>query len=85
MAYKGKTEVNAQIINTVREEPGHFFYFNNGLTATVRLELHNLDRANAEQKRIKGYGFSIVNGAQTLGAVAQLIATDVPIARLRFP
>lgn len=78
-AYKGKTEVNEQIINTVREEPGHFFYLNNGLTAYCqRLELHNLDRANAEQKRIKGYGFSIVNGAQTLGAVAHSFATDVP-------
>ena len=74
-AYKGKTEVNEQIAQTVREEPGHFFYLNNGLTAYCqRLEVHNLDRANAEQKRIKGYWFSIVNGAQTLGSVAQSIA-----------
>lgn len=74
-AYKGKTEVNEQIVHTIREEPGHFFYLNNGLTAYCqRLEVHNLDRANTEQKRIKGYGFSIVNGAQTLGSVARSIA-----------
>lgn len=78
-AYKGKTEVNEQIVHTIREEPGHFFYLNNGLTAYCqRLEVHNLDRANAEQKRIKGYGFSIVNGAQTLASVAQSIAAATP-------
>ena len=76
-AYKGNTAVNEQITNTVREEPGHFYYLNNGLTAYCeRLEVSNLDRANAEQKRIKGYGLSIVNGAQTLGSVAQVITTE---------
>ncbi len=76
-AYKGNTAVNEQIANTVREEPGHFFYLNNGLTAYCeRLEVSNLDRANAEQKRIKGYGLSIVNGVQTLGSVAQVTTTE---------
>lgn len=75
-AYKGNTEVNEQIVNTVCEEPEHFFYLNNGLTAYCkRIEVHNLDRANAEQKRVKGYGLSIVNGAQTLGSVAQSFTT----------
>lgn len=73
-AYKGNTLVNEQIANTVREEPSHFFYLNNGLTAYCeRLEVSNLDRANADQKRIKGYGLSIANGAQTLGSIAQVI------------
>lgn len=75
-AYKGNTSVNEQIVNTVCEEPEHFFYLNNGLTAYCeRIEVHNLDRANAEKKRVKGYGLSIVNGAQTLGSVAQSFAT----------
>lgn len=76
-AYKGNTAVNEQIASTVCEEPEHFFYLNNGLTAYCeRIEVHNLDRANAELKRIKGYGFSIVNGAQTLGSVAQSFPVD---------
>lgn len=76
-AYKGNTAVNEQIVNTVCEEPEHFFYLNNGLTAYCeRIEVHNLDRANAEHKRIKGYGLSIVNGAQTLGSVAQSFAAE---------
>lgn len=74
-AYKGNTTVNEQILNTTLNEPEHFFYLNNGLTAYCeRLEVSNLDRANAEQKRIKTFRFSIVNGAQTLGSVAQSFA-----------
>lgn len=73
-AYKGSTEVNEQISNTIREEPQHFFYLNNGLTAYCRrLEVNNLDRANNEQKRVRALGFSVVNGAQTLGAISALI------------
>ena len=71
-AYKGSTDVNDQIISTIEEEPEHFFYLNNGLTAYCeRLEVHNFDRGNAESKRITAYGLSIVNGAQTLGSVAK--------------
>lgn len=81
-AYKGNTEVNEQIVATIHQEPEHFFYLNNGLTAYCeRLEVNNLDRANAEEKRITAKGFSIVNGAQTLGSVAESVtetAVTVP-------
>jgi len=71
-AYKGETAVNEQILATIRDEPPHFFYLNNGLTAYCeRLEVNNLDRANAEQKRVRAFGVSIVNGAQTLGSIAE--------------
>lgn len=74
-AYKGRTEVNDQILETVREEPEHFFYLNNGMTAYCeRLEVHNLDRGNFEFKRITAYGLSIVNGAQTLGSLVKFFA-----------
>jgi hypothetical protein len=73
-AYKGRTEVNEHIALAVREEPQHFLYLNNGLTAYCeRLEVNNLDRANAEEKRIRALGFSIVNGAQTLGSIASAV------------
>ena len=63
--YKGETEVNERIIATLRDEPNHFFYLNNGLTAYCRrLEVNHLDRANAEKKRVTARGMSIVNGAQ---------------------
>lgn len=73
--FKGNTDVNEQIVSTVRSEPEHFFYLNNGLTAYCkRIEVNNLDRGNPDKKRVKGYGFSIVNGAQTLGSVAQSLS-----------
>jgi hypothetical protein len=73
-AYKGRTEVNEHIALAVREEPQHFLYLNNGLTAYCqRLEVNNLDRGNAEEKRIRAFGFSIVNGAQTLGSIASAV------------
>ncbi|NTV12339.1 MAG: hypothetical protein HGA96_00150 [Desulfobulbaceae bacterium] len=75
-AYKGDTDVNDQIVKTACAEPEHFFYLNNGLTAYCkRIEVNNLDRANSERKRVKGYGLSIVNGAQTLGSVAQSLVS----------
>jgi hypothetical protein len=81
-AYKGRTEVNDQILETVKEEPEHFFYLNNGLTAFCeRLEVHNLDRGNPEFKRVTAYGLSIVNGAQTIGSLARFFidrSQDLP-------
>jgi hypothetical protein len=70
--YRGDTEVNEDILETVTNEPDHFFYLNNGLTAYCeRLEVNNVDRANAEKKRVKAFGISVVNGAQTMGAIAK--------------
>jgi hypothetical protein len=70
--YKGRTEVNEGIQKTIAKEPQHFFYLNNGLTAYCeRLEIENVDRADANRKRVTVYGFSIVNGAQTLGSIAK--------------
>jgi len=70
--YKGSTEVNDEIASTVREDPDSFLYLNNGLTAyCARLEVRVADRGNAEQKNIKAFGFSIVNGAQTLGTLSK--------------
>ena len=75
--YKGATEVNERILDTIRTEPQHLLYLNNGLTAFCeRLEVNNLDRGNAELKRLKAFGFSIVNGAQTLGSIQTAFAAN---------
>lgn len=86
-AFKGRTNVNDQIVTTVDEEPENFFYLNNGVTAYCqRLEVNNLDRANAEKKRVTAHGISIVNGAQTLGSVLKVFERnpDSPPAGLVF-
>lgn len=79
--YKGSTEVNEGIAKTITEEPQNLFYLNNGLTAYCeRLEVENVDRANADRKRVTVYGFSIVNGAQTLGSIAAHVAAHAGTA-----
>ena len=75
--YQGGTDVNNRIIATIENEPQHFFYLNNGITAYCeRFELTNLDRGKQASKRITAYGFSIVNGAQTLVSVAKFFGTS---------
>ncbi|WP_313554711.1 AIPR family protein [Agrobacterium cavarae] len=72
--FKGRTDVNDEIQKTLKEEAAHFHYLNNGLTAYCdRLDVHNLDRANAQKKRITAKGFAVINGAQTLGSIAKCI------------
>jgi hypothetical protein len=79
--YKGSTEVNEGIGKTIAEEPQNLFYLNNGLTAYCeRLEVENVDRPNADRKRVTVYGFSIVNGAQTLGTIAAHVAGHSGVA-----
>lgn len=72
--YKGDTDVNEEIAKTAKDEPAHFFYLNNGLTAYCeRFVVANQDRANAQKKRITAFGISIVNGAQTSGSIASCV------------
>lgn len=82
--FKGSTDVNDSIQETVGKEPNLFFYLNNGLTAyCARLEVNNIDRANAERKRLTAKGFAIINGAQTLGSIVKALegvpAHDEPL------
>jgi hypothetical protein len=73
--FKGSTAVNDDIQRTLSQEANMFHYLNNGLTGYCqRLELHNLDRAKAESKRITAKGFAIINGAQTLGSIGKCVA-----------
>lgn len=68
--YKGMTEVNKRIKETLQAEEKHFFYLNNGLTAyCLKLDVAATDRANTEKKKITARSFSIVNGAQTIGII----------------
>ncbi|RZA10081.1 MAG: hypothetical protein EOP10_35365, partial [Proteobacteria bacterium] len=75
--YKGSTEVNEHIAKTAHEYPEKFFYLNNGLTAYChRLNQNPRDRGSSERQRITANGFSIVNGAQTLGSLVKGLRRD---------
>lgn len=79
--YKGTTVVNDQIRATLRDEPHHFVYLNNGLTAYCSsIKVVPAFRGNNEQQRLELRGFSIVNGAQTLGSIARFTEADAAAA-----
>ncbi len=66
--YLGSVGVNTAIEDTVRHRPGDFFYLNNGITAVAE----SITQAVGTTSRC-AFGvsnISIVNGAQTAGAIA---------------
>jgi hypothetical protein len=84
--YLGETDVNDGIIETLRESPEIFWYYNNGITALC---------SSVRKKPIGGSGresgffeckdIRIVNGAQTVGSIARafkLYPTSVQQARV---
>jgi AIPR protein len=65
--YLGSVGVNTAIEETVRRQPGDFFYLNNGLTAVaaeITPAAGGADRCVFGLKKV-----SIVNGAQTAGSI----------------
>lgn len=74
--YKGDTDVNKGMMDTLSENPGVFVYLNNGMTAYCsRFNIFHVDKPSTVLiKRITANSFSIVNGAQTLGTIGQWFA-----------
>ncbi|WP_426701666.1 AIPR family protein [Rhodanobacter sp. Col0626] len=66
--YLGTVGVNAAITRTVREAPNDFFYLNNGITIVAE----SIAQAQGDQRQCTFAltNCSIVNGAQTAGAIA---------------
>jgi len=70
--FKGSTEVNDGLALTLREQAPHFFYFNNGVTLLCDSFTQVGVRVDTrEQGRFDLRGLSIINGAQTVGAIAR--------------
>lgn len=59
--------INSSIQETAKNDPGHFWVFNNGITALV----HSF-KVDKNSKLLTIKGLSIVNGAQTTGAIGNL-------------
>jgi hypothetical protein len=61
--------INKGIEQTAQEDPRHFWVYNNGITVLV----NNFEPSETGNlKKLQINGFSIVNGAQTTGAVGSL-------------
>jgi hypothetical protein len=61
-ARKVAGNVNNRIRNTAEQEPGMFFVLNNGITLVTK-------KAEVHDSTLRIFGVSVVNGAQTTGAV----------------
>lgn len=70
--YLGMEEVNEAIKTTVLNDPAELFYLNNGITAICNNAQMPAMQRN-EQATFTVQGLSIVNGAQTVGAIASSI------------
>lgn len=73
--YLGAQTVNSSIETTVQEKPNELFYLNNGLTA-VCSSIQPKPGANNQKGRFSLEGFSVVNGAQTVGSIATVRAAN---------
>ncbi|MEG4802476.1 AIPR family protein [Microcoleus sp. ARI1-B5] len=69
--YLGTKDVNLAIAETVKKQPSELFYLNNGLTITCSaISLPSGHGQKSTPFTLKG--FSVVNGAQTVGAIASV-------------
>lgn len=69
--YLGDESVNKAIYSTAKDNPSDLFYLNNGLTA-VCSSIRISARHTRESARFVIEGFSIVNGAQTVGSISSI-------------
>ncbi|MFC9159185.1 AIPR family protein [Streptomyces bauhiniae] len=83
----GLTPINKELVDTLTDEPSHFWYFNNGVTVLC----DSVDAVPASQKfperhpvRLTAHGASVVNGAQTVRSVidAAQQAEDAELAQV---
>lgn len=72
--FKGSTEVNEAIMNTVRKKPQNFWYFNNGITVVAeKVTPQALGSGSQECRVFECEKASVINGAQTVGSICHAV------------
>lgn len=66
------SNINNGIKDTVKNDSGNFWVYNNGLTVITHSYEVKIGNGEALQKQVVVEGLSIVNGAQTTGAIGSL-------------
>jgi len=75
--FLGNSSVNDEILKTIKSEPANFIYFNNGIT--ILCDNIKKKPLGGSDKAIGAFtcnGIAVVNGAQTLGSIGSLVATN---------
>ncbi|HGY1050512.1 TPA: AIPR family protein [Aeromonas salmonicida subsp. pectinolytica] len=55
------SKINAEIVNSLKNDPSYFWYYNNGITAITRA----IPAINSQAESFQITGLQIINGAQT--------------------
>lgn len=72
-SFLGTSDVNDEIITTIKTEPTNFIYFNNGITILCEsIKKKPISGSDRNLGAFECQGMSIVNGAQTLGSIGSL-------------
>ncbi len=75
--FLGETDVNDALMRTLTSNPKDFWYFNNGITALCRsVTKKPIGGSTRETGEFACSDLRIVNGAQTVGAIASAQSTD---------
>lgn len=75
--FLGTSDANKGIIKTLKETPEKFLYFNNGITILCdEFQRAAAGGANRDMGVFKCSGIKIINGAQTVGSIGTLSATE---------
>lgn len=75
--FAGSTEVNEGLSSTLKLSPQHFWYFNNGITALcTRISKKPVGGPDRGTGYFVCEGVSVVNGAQTVGAIGTVADAD---------
>jgi hypothetical protein len=73
--FKGSTDVNDAIVETIKTAPEHFLYFNNGITLLcTELDKQPLGGRSKTSGVFDCKGASVINGAQTVGSILTAFA-----------
>lgn len=79
----GRTPINNEMIETLVDEPAHFWYFNNGVTIlceSVERVQQSMRAPQSRPLRLTLKNASVVNGAQTVKSVAEALEADDDVA-----
>lgn len=75
--FLGDSEINESICYTVKVQPEHFWYYNNGVIALADKVKKHLKGGNSRDfGEFKVEGLNIVNGAQTIGSLYSAFKED---------
>jgi hypothetical protein len=75
--FLGQTDVNDGMVETLKTRPEHFWYYNNGITALCSsIKKKPIGGTSRETGIFEVLDVTVVNGAQTVGALGSARAAD---------